>query len=432
MQKKWVLFFCFFVWCYADEVIRAIRVKKIHVGDGTVISGGVLLIQGGKFVEVGQIAIPPRTEILVDSPYLELTPGLINTSVPSFLEASELQDAGQSASNASEGFDPYQKRWKSHFEASRLQIGEHLKDGLRYREHPSFQQELWQSGVTTYVLASGSSRWIEGMSSTLRLKKENTVEWLVENHILLIKTSTDLSEATKQVEIFEMLLQESVDYEERKGDATQAQEDYEKAVKVWKEEKAVAEKDKKEFKKEEPKRPALFQEDEVFETLMLLRKRKKTLSVEAEVPSTLLLWSQLAKKFQLSVLWRRGHIDAFSVFSEKKEPVVMFGEQLEDGKRFAVALSRNSIPVLFGTTTFEESRSLRFLACHWIRQGLSPEAALQGLTSSAAKVLGLQDRIGLIKKGLEADLVLYDGDPMNSLSQVILVLVQGEIVYDAR
>jgi imidazolonepropionase-like amidohydrolase len=51
-----------------------------------------------------------------------------------------------------------------------------------------------------------------------------------------------------------------------------------------------------------------------------------------------------------------------------------------------------------------------------VEAGLSPKEALVSATGSAAKILGLQDEIGMIAKGKQADLVVVDGNPLEDIS----------------
>ena len=54
-------------------------------------------------------------------------------------------------------------------------------------------------------------------------------------------------------------------------------------------------------------------------------------------------------------------------------------------------------------------------------------AALRAITSDAAQILGIADRVGSIAVGLDADLQLYSGDPLG-LDDPCLVMVKGEII----
>ncbi|RWZ51297.1 amidohydrolase [Halobacillus fulvus] len=63
------------------------------------------------------------------------------------------------------------------------------------------------------------------------------------------------------------------------------------------------------------------------------------------------------------------------------------------------------------------------------REGLDPEAALRGITIIPARNLGVDDRVGSIEKGKDADLVLWNGHPFEYLSQPVWTMIDGKIVY---
>jgi imidazolonepropionase-like amidohydrolase len=52
------------------------------------------------------------------------------------------------------------------------------------------------------------------------------------------------------------------------------------------------------------------------------------------------------------------------------------------------------------------------------------------MTTNPATVLGISDRVGAIKTGLDADLVIWSGDPLESDSRVLRVLIDGKTVYE--
>ncbi len=51
----------------------------------------------------------------------------------------------------------------------------------------------------------------------------------------------------------------------------------------------------------------------------------------------------------------------------------------------------------------------------WVQAGIPPAVALQAATGNAARLLRRQDRIGLIAKGRDADLLLVDGNPIEDI-----------------
>ncbi|MBQ8827420.1 MAG: amidohydrolase [Oscillospiraceae bacterium] len=68
-------------------------------------------------------------------------------------------------------------------------------------------------------------------------------------------------------------------------------------------------------------------------------------------------------------------------------------------------------------------------AAFCVKAGLPREEALKALTVNTAKVLGLDSRIGSIAVGLDADLVVFSGDPLEIMTEVKYTLINGKIVY---
>src|SRR5439155_561455 len=62
--------------------------------------------------------------------------------------------------------------------------------------------------------------------------------------------------------------------------------------------------------------------------------------------------------------------------------------------------------------------------------GLTRDEALSLVTINPAKILGLEDRIGSIEPGKEADLVIFDRDPMSIYARVEMTMIDGRVVYD--
>lgn len=63
------------------------------------------------------------------------------------------------------------------------------------------------------------------------------------------------------------------------------------------------------------------------------------------------------------------------------------------------------------------------------RRGLSEEDAMKGLTIYPAQVLKLEDRIGSIEPGKDADLAVFDGNPLSSLTLCRMTMIDGNIEY---
>jgi imidazolonepropionase-like amidohydrolase len=60
------------------------------------------------------------------------------------------------------------------------------------------------------------------------------------------------------------------------------------------------------------------------------------------------------------------------------------------------------------------------------------EKALRTATIDAATILGIQDRVGSLTAGKDADVVLFDGDPFEYTSHVLGVFVNGQLSYQRK
>jgi imidazolonepropionase-like amidohydrolase len=92
----------------------------------------------------------------------------------------------------------------------------------------------------------------------------------------------------------------------------------------------------------------------------------------------------------------------------------------------AGALVEAGIPIAFSAGTETPVRAGVALC---VREGLEPAAAWRALTSEAAALAGVSERVGRLEAGLDADLVLWDGDPIDLTSSVQAVYVDGALVH---
>src|SRR3546814_1378249 len=65
-----------------------------------------------------------------------------------------------------------------------------------------------------------------------------------------------------------------------------------------------------------------------------------------------------------------------------------------------------------GSGTAHRARELRYGAGNAVAWGLPHDAAVAAITINPARVFGIADRIGSLEPGRPADLVLWDGDPL--------------------
>ncbi|MGA4508630.1 amidohydrolase [Propionibacteriaceae bacterium G1746] len=64
-----------------------------------------------------------------------------------------------------------------------------------------------------------------------------------------------------------------------------------------------------------------------------------------------------------------------------------------------------------------------------VQEGLEPVAALRSITQWPAEIMGLDERVGSLEVGKDADLVLWTGDPLAATSRALRVWIEGREVY---
>lgn len=65
-----------------------------------------------------------------------------------------------------------------------------------------------------------------------------------------------------------------------------------------------------------------------------------------------------------------------------------------------------------------------------VREGMDYDAALRAITVNPARILGLDDRIGSIRQGKDADFSVFEGDPLTLAAKPLAVYIDGEVVYN--
>lgn len=94
-------------------------------------------------------------------------------------------------------------------------------------------------------------------------------------------------------------------------------------------------------------------------------------------------------------------------------------------------LSEAGVPVAFALDAPEHRpEELRLSAAMALSAGAAPVQVWRALTADAARIAGVDDRVGLLERGKDADFVLWSGDPLNLTSRVVAVFVGGELAYD--
>jgi len=160
--------------------------------------------------------------------------------------------------------------------------------------------------------------------------------------------------------------------------------------------------------------------------------------IEADSREDVLRASAFAKKFKL-----RGAIYGANWIGELAEPVgeahlaAIFGpfDVGEERRTVQSVLKIAKAGLAFGfglDSPWKNPETLRLSVALCLREGLDRKQAWRSLSSQAAELAGVSEHVGRIDKGLDADLVLWSGDPLDLKSRVDAVFVDGQRVYEAK
>lgn len=97
----------------------------------------------------------------------------------------------------------------------------------------------------------------------------------------------------------------------------------------------------------------------------------------------------------------------------------------------ALELTESGVKVALITDhPYNSIDQLRTVAIIAVSEGLNKSHAVRTITTHPAEILDCQDRIGQLKEGFDADISVFDGDPFDINSKVIMTIINGSIVYN--
>ena len=91
-------------------------------------------------------------------------------------------------------------------------------------------------------------------------------------------------------------------------------------------------------------------------------------------------------------------------------------------------LFKAGVKIAFATFDVQFARNLPYQAATAVAYGLPYDEALKAVTINPAEIFGVSDRIGSIEKGKWADMILTDGDPLETKTQIKHMFIKGHEV----
>lgn len=96
-------------------------------------------------------------------------------------------------------------------------------------------------------------------------------------------------------------------------------------------------------------------------------------------------------------------------------------------------LHKKGVPVAL-TTDHPVSRIQYLPLCAALaaKEGLGKQAALRAITIEAAKICRVDHRLGSLREGKDADLAIFDGNPLEISSSVCMTIINGQVVWPPK
>jgi imidazolonepropionase-like amidohydrolase len=391
----------------AQDRAKAFVGAKIIPIDADEIDNGTLVVEAGKIVAVGpsaSVTIPEGAE-KIDVAGKVIMPGLICTH-------SHIGGL-RSGSGAADGSGP-------------IQPGVRILDSIDVQD-PGFKRAV-AGGLTTLNIMPGSGHLISGQTIYVKLRLEDPEPRKIDDFYILDaqgNPSGGLKMANGTNSIRDAPFPGT-----RGKSAFLVREQYIKA-REYQAKVARAEGD-----------PAkLPPRDLHLETLVEAMQGKRMVHHHTHRHDDIMTVLRLSQEFGFPVVLH--HVsDGWKVAAEiaaAKAPCSVIVIDSPGGKleardcRFETGgiLEKAGVNVGFHTDDFiTDSRVFRRSAALAVRAGMSRPAALRALTLSGAEMLGLQDRIGSLKAGKDADFAILEGDPLSVYCKTLATYVDGRKVFD--
>ena len=413
-------FICTAVTGSQDMAIQASTLLPIS---GAPIENGTILIRDGKILALGQDVVVPTDVRVIDANGKFVMPGLIDAQSRLFVIASELNETRSIAPelNILDAIDPF------------------IKEPL----------EVAAQGVTAIYIAPGSRSLIGGRGAVLKVNGSKDVNKMLLKADVAVKAAIGVSSNNESSSLIrlehyssirEALLEAKVYiHNKQKYDRELAEYNKNKAADDKKEDEKEAE------KKDKPKRPARFKANPTYEALAKVLDKEIPLQIEAHRVTDILNALRLADEFGFSLILDKcteGYMIAEEI-ARSKAPVIIgpvstsFAdipklEYRNHDLRNAAILSKKGIRLALGVSGRDgtSSKFITVAAALAVANGMDKDAALRAITLTPAEILGVANRIGSLEVGKDADIVILSGHPLDVLSQVEMVLIDGEIVFE--
>ena len=380
-----------------------IRGATIHPVTKPSISGGMLLIQDGKIAAVGPKAQAPRGAKLIDAAGLHVYPGLIDSAttigineVGSVRETQDFSELGD--------FQPQ------------------LRSLITVNPESEHIAVARANGLTS-VIVLPQGGMLAGQASLIHLDgwtwEEMSLHPAAAMHLVFPALRTTTGQAPNQ---------RPVPYREAKQqhdrDLQRLNEFFEKSRRYQQARQNPGPDFRTDLQFEamlpvlEGKLPVMItaaREREIREALDFIATQKiRAILAGIREPGSLLA---RIRQLRIPVILGKTHFLPLDEDAPYDEQYSLPAKLLGEGIKFA-----------FGTFDSSDARNLPYQAAAAVPFGLPVQEALKAITINAAEIWGVADRIGSIEEGKWADLIITDGDPLETRTQIKQMFIRGRPV----
>lgn len=382
--------------------MKAIKGGTVYTMKGEVIEGGTVLVEGDKIAKVGKdLSIPEGCEV-IDATGKYVFPGFIDahSHVGIFEEG-----VGEIGEDGNEMTDP---------------VTPHLRALDAVSPEDKAFDDAVKGGVTCVFTGPGSANVIGGQSIAVK-----TYGRVIDKMVVKAPAGLKVAFGENPKRVYG---QQKKMPSTRMGTAALLREALTKA-KNYLEKKKIA-MEKGEF----------FEKDLKMEVLCDVLEKKIPLRAHAHRAFDIMTAIRIAKEFDVDIVIEHcteGHLIADEL-AELGVPAVVGPSLTSRSKielkdlsfRTAGILANRGVKVAIMTDhPVIPVQYLNVCAGLAVREGMKVEDALAAITINAAEIIGIQDRVGSLEEGKDADIVMWDGFPLEVMSKPELVMIDGKVVY---
>lgn len=389
------------------------------------ITNGIVVIQDGKISAIGradQIAVPEGFKVLEAA---VVTPGLIDAhstvGLSGILNIPHDQDQLESST-------PIQPE---------------LRAIDAYNPSDPLVEWIRSHGVTTIHAGHAPGELISGQTLIAKTRGDTVAEAVIEPSKSIAATLGTAAQKTggkspgtrgKTMAMLRAELIKAREYQEKQSRATEA-----KPAEAKDGELKDAAKDAAAGAKGEP--PS---RDLRLEALGEVLRREKPLMITVDRSRDIISALRLAEEFNIRI-WLDGACESYLLIDEIKAagvPVIShapmqraFSERENLSFETPARLIAAGVPVAL-QSGFEayvpKTRVVLFEAALAAANGLSFDQALRTITIDAARILGIEGRVGSLEVGKDGDFALYDGDPFEYTTHCVGCVIEGQVVSETK